>query len=823
MPGLWRFHVGRYQSEDGSWDSNCGFSMPDSVDGHHHLTPPFSTSQSNPDGYYLSDAFKKSFTLEVLFKDWTTQVLSVSAAGRSRFPHSNQSFPQGEWTMVNDEGFNVDLADSDGKSQHSFFAFNKYMLNPSEEVDSDAYKENRKHSYCGQTLLGWYKHIDASTGMVKNGECFWGERVKSLHEVFNSGSPLLPSPVLPYPMQNAPSQKRSLRSDKSYQGSTSPSKSEDSASFQPATAPETSASTISPGSMMPKEVSSFIGRLDRRTLVMGLVIFLVVAAVARAIHSMIATQLDNKKARCSPSLSKQQAALAGIVIIVTLFSVAFALWMCGLLPTSAASSQAIPPASSQQASSPSIKHAAARMHAGLQKASASHKVYWQSNPEKLAEWVRERQTLHGIDIHEHSSVQKLLDAFSPPLAVGLTAFSTQQDLIVDPARATAIKEQEEIAQKLGKKPSDLSVADLHKHLNESITNRHKTREFVMNGQPLAEDGWEHLRDFDWRKVSTQMGGKNITNFVAAVPDQGPCGSCYAFAATSMFTGRLMLRFPELHSRFAAEGGGDRLSAQQQVYCNSYNQGCRGGYPYLIAKWSSETEMYTEKCVEQTVSDTKVCPTGFNAPACDYKFRVTDYRYVGGAFGRCGLHHLCEAAIREELYKGGPLTASMDVPPDMTMYKSGVFHSYPGFDDHSLEKEVHTWKDTESCKDTECFVWRKVGHSVNLVGWGEDTSKGLTCQARVYGKKDDKECEDLSTAETCGAHSACIWRGFPYWTVQNSWGKHFGENGFIRIGPRGQNPRWIESFAVAADMTYTHKSHMHNSKSARHSTIGLEAL
>jgi cathepsin C len=466
-----------------------------------------------------------------------------------------------------------------------------------------------------------------------------------------------------------------------------------------------------------------------------------------------------------------------------------------------------------KSSAPSIRDVANRLHAGIQQSSdAGVKVRWKADPNKLAAWVRERNEVHGIDISEHSDVMKLLDVVSPPLAVGVPGFSTEQ--VIGPARQAAIRDQEKIARSLNKPMTELTMDDVKTQWTMSNTNHHEKYSFALGGRPLAADGWRQLKNFDWRKVSMQFGNSTISNFVPEVPDQGPCGSCYAFAATSMYSARLMLGYPHLHSTFGAHRGADRVSAQQQVYCNSYNQGCDGGYPFLISKWSSENTLYTEECVRQNAFSGRECPSAAQGPACRQRFRVKNWRYLGGALGRCGMHHLCEEAMREELYKGGPFPVSMDPPDEMIAYSGGVFHSYPGLEDHNLIKEYHTRNDTASCGDAECFVWRKVGHSVLVVGWGEDDSQGLTCQPRAHKTSETENfsepgCERFRRQEDCQAVPSCIWRGFPYWVIQNSWGKKFGEDGYIRIGPRGSNPRWIESFPMAADMELLPPEHHHS--------------
>merc|ERR1719183_2895140 len=77
--GTWRFHVGSWGAGEG--DARCGYSSPDDPDGHQDLTPPVRDPAKKQKGkYWLSDQFHESFSLEVLLKDWTSQVLSVSEA-----------------------------------------------------------------------------------------------------------------------------------------------------------------------------------------------------------------------------------------------------------------------------------------------------------------------------------------------------------------------------------------------------------------------------------------------------------------------------------------------------------------------------------------------------------------------------------------------------------------------------------------------------------------------------------------------------------------------------------------------------------------------
>jgi cathepsin C len=118
-----------------------------------------------------------------------------------------------------------------------------------------------------------------------------------------------------------------------------------------------------------------------------------------------------------------------------------------------------------------------------------------------------------------------------------------------------------------------------------------------------------------------------------------------------------------------------------------------------------------------------------------RYRATNHHYVGGFYGASR-----EDNIREELVNGGPVVMSFEPTEDFMYYKGGVYKSGPG---HIHEE------------------WEQVDHAVLLIGYGED-------------------------------------KGAPYWTMQNSWGTDWGEQGFFRMA-RGHDESSCESIVVAADV------------------------
>jgi cathepsin C len=45
---------------------------------------------------------------------------------------------------------------------------------------------------------------------------------------------------------------------------------------------------------------------------------------------------------------------------------------------------------------------------------------------------------------------------------------------------------------------------------------------------------------------------------------------------------------------------EKLSVQHVLDCSVYNQGCNGGYAYLVLKFGSEVELVPESCMKYQV-------------------------------------------------------------------------------------------------------------------------------------------------------------------------------------------------------------------------------
>lgn len=112
-------------------------------------------------------------------------------------------------------------------------------------------------------------------------------------------------------------------------------------------------------------------------------------------------------------------------------------------------------------------------------------------------------------------------------------------------------------------------------------------------------------EFDWRNVDG-------TNYDSPVRKQGECGSCYAIAATSVLESRIRIKS---NNRLKP-----LLSPSSILSCSRYNQGCFGGYPYLVGKFGQEFGFVDESCQPYTETDDKCYDFCFH----DKKWKVKNY-------------------------------------------------------------------------------------------------------------------------------------------------------------------------------------------------------
>ncbi|KAK2945885.1 putative Cathepsin B [Blattamonas nauphoetae] len=202
--------------------------------------------------------------------------------------------------------------------------------------------------------------------------------------------------------------------------------------------------------------------------------------------------------------------------------------------------------------------------------------------------------------------------------------------------------------------------------------------------------------------------------LVGVGDQGDCGSCWAFAVTTVIANRFAIRGYKLGP----------LSPQDLVSCDTDDYGCAGSELYPAWNWVYGHGAATEECIPYVSGSGRVpmCPS-----TCADGTKIK--RYQPGSIDRVE----GEQKMMKELQERGPIHANMYTYQDLGYYKSGIYSHKTG-----------SWTG---------------GHAVVVIGWGVEND-------------------------------------VPYWIIQNSWGKLWGENGYFRMR-RGTDECNIESLPVFA--------------------------
>jgi len=290
-------------------------------------------------------------------------------------------------------------------------------------------------------------------------------------------------------------------------------------------------------------------------------------------------------------------------------------------------------------------------------------------------------------------------------------------------------------------------------------------DFTMNESALTDSispPETQLTAFDWRKASV--------NAVTPVKDQGAMGSCWAFSTIGNIEGQ----------RAIAGAGLEDLSVEQLIECDAQagpgrdgethsDCGVFGGWPYLAYQYLikaggvlADKEMpYCSGIQYGQPGNCLPCMVkGYNKSLCgDHSDLFCNASTTLGQ----GPANLCSdipgnvaklkgwrrssqnaTQIAADLVSTGPLSIALDATLAFQFYKKGI-----------LDPSSHPV--LGGCAATT--KPDQLNHAVLLVGFGTDGGK-------------------------------------EYWTVKNSWGPKWGEDGFFRF-VKGQNKCGIESEATTA--------------------------
>ncbi|KAL1510992.1 hypothetical protein AB1Y20_005817 [Prymnesium parvum] len=258
-------------------------------------------------------------------------------------------------------------------------------------------------------------------------------------------------------------------------------------------------------------------------------------------------------------------------------------------------------------------------------------------------------------------------------------------------------------------------------------------------EPPATFSW---RDHNGRNYVSEAYNQHIPQY---------CGSCWAFAATTVLADRWFIHQALLANH--TERPIRRLSVQTVIGCNGQGDSCSGGNDALVYEYAQREGIPDDSCSSYMAVDTTCAHATVNEtnkPPCYTCWPgkrsvdgvvdelsacapVTHFRrlYVSSVHSVSGM-----AQMKQAIYQGGPISCGVAATDDLVDYKGGVF-SQPG------EQPTNE------------------NHVVVVVGWGVDS------------------------------------HGNTYWEALNSWGSSWGEDGYVRLvtssntGPAGTANNLIE--------------------------------
>lgn len=283
------------------------------------------------------------------------------------------------------------------------------------------------------------------------------------------------------------------------------------------------------------------------------------------------------------------------------------------------------------------------------------------------------------------------------------------------------------------------VHDQHRELlAQHVPIQHKSflqqagRTHSLRGEKLP-DTW------DWRDA-------NGMDYTEPVMDQGDCGSCYDASSMRMLTAR--------HKIAINDTSALPWSINFPLHCSEYNQGCKGGYGLLTAKWSGDVGLLPATCMRYNTAGTCKLECDLEKDLKGQKrYRAANHRYINQWYGN---FNYSVQAIKEEIYHGGPVVLSFEPAEDFMFYSEGVYRSAPV----EASKGKGVLKPLRKHVDFD-QEWERVDHAVVTIGWGEEN-------------------------------------GDKYWLIQNSWGPDWGEDGLFRIA-MNTDESGIESIPESADV------------------------
>jgi hypothetical protein len=308
-----------------------------------------------------------------------------------------------------------------------------------------------------------------------------------------------------------------------------------------------------------------------------------------------------------------------------------------------------------------------------------------------------------------------------------------------------------------------SFDDVVRHLggnrNKILKPKSLSLDDIVN--PVERENEALRRSCIDKVLPTELDWSLEPNVTTPINNQGSCGSCYAVSSADAMSMRYRLL---QRSRRGGGGGGgnsdnsvpEPFSALNVLQCSVTNQGCDGGFPWLVGYHANTHGMVPDTCAGGPYTDRVQASSEFpsvcngdddNSSNCPNRVFAKRWGYVGGFYGRGNAQDMAWSLARD-----GPLVVAINAGQYFVLYKNGLFQS-PETLPQDLVKQRETY-------------WELTTHAVTLVGYGQ------------------------MSVPINQTHSEII----NTWKIKNSWGENWGENGYFTL-QRGADAIAVESMPV----------------------------
>lgn len=200
--------------------------------------------------------------------------------------------------------------------------------------------------------------------------------------------------------------------------------------------------------------------------------------------------------------------------------------------------------------------------------------------------------------------------------------------------------------------------------------------------------------------------KNWPLCASPARNQGNCGSCWAFAATSVLSDRFCVK---THRK-------ELLSPQYVIECDKADMCCDGGMLHTSFKFLTEVGTVPDHCLPYDMK----CERCRELDCIHYKCKP-DTIFVSDNV----------EATKKQIYAEGPVEGAMDVYRDFLVYKSGVYYHKTGelLGGHAIEVigwGIEDGLDYWLCKNSWGEYWGDNGYFKIKMGDCDIDSNMITC-------------------------------------------------------------------------------------------------